>query len=56
MLNTLEPQQSTEPTEALPVDAWELTTTVTTSPVPIVEACGSGDGCKSTCASSCASS
>ncbi len=49
-------QQPTEPDdEGFPVD-WELTTTVTASPVPIVEACGSGDGCQSTCASSCISS
>ncbi len=56
MLNTLsQPQQTTELDEGFPVD-WELTTTVTTSQVPIVEACTSGDGCKSTCASSCISS
>ncbi|MFJ9862376.1 FxLD family lantipeptide [Streptomyces albogriseolus] len=57
MLNTLSLfQQPAEPDdEGFPVD-WELTTTVTASPVPIVEACGSGDGCKSTCASSCISS
>ncbi|MEW2425734.1 FxLD family lantipeptide [Streptomyces nigra] len=57
MPNTLvQPQPSTEPDGAFSVDGWELTTTVTTSPVPIVEACGTGDGCAGTCASSCASS
>ncbi|MFF0794622.1 FxLD family lanthipeptide [Streptomyces spiralis] len=35
---------------------WELDTVITHSPTPIVEACGTGDGCASTCASSCASS
>lgn len=41
-----------------PVSAeeWELETTITRTPVPIVEACGTGDGCAKTCASSCASS
>ena len=40
MLNTLsQPQQPIEPDdEGFPVD-WELTTTVTRSPVPIIEAC-----------------
>ncbi|MBQ0887784.1 FxLD family lanthipeptide [Streptomyces sp. RM72] len=37
-------------------DEWELDTTVTRAPTPIVEACGTGDGCAKTCASSCASS
>uniref|UniRef100_UPI003F495982 FxLD family lanthipeptide n=1 Tax=Streptomyces sp. CA-141956 TaxID=3240051 RepID=UPI003F495982 len=38
-----------------PLDEWELDTTVTKSPTPIVDACGTSDGCASTCASSCAS-
>ena len=44
MLNTLsQPQQPIEPDdEGFPVD-WELTTTVTRSPVPIIEACDSGE-------------
>ncbi|MFD7459202.1 MULTISPECIES: FxLD family lanthipeptide [unclassified Streptomyces] len=37
-------------------DEWELETTITHSPTPIVEACDTSDGCKKTCASSCASS
>ncbi|MFE5754686.1 FxLD family lanthipeptide [Streptomyces massasporeus] len=37
-------------------DEWELDTTITHSPKPIVEMCGTGDGCRKTCASSCASS
>ncbi|QKW66059.1 FxLD family lantipeptide (plasmid) [Streptomyces sp. NA03103] len=40
----------------MPVEEWELDTTVTRTPTPIVEACGTGDGCAKTCASSCASS
>ncbi|TQL23569.1 FxLD family lantipeptide [Streptomyces sp. SLBN-134] len=43
-------------TEPVPAEEWELKTTVTRTPTPIVEACGTGDGCASTCASSCASS
>ncbi|MGX1268069.1 FxLD family lanthipeptide [Streptomyces phaeoluteigriseus] len=35
---------------------WELDTTITRTPTPIVEACGTGDGCAASCASSCASS
>ncbi|WP_108987711.1 FxLD family lanthipeptide [Streptomyces coelicoflavus] len=42
--------------EPVPVEEWELDTTVTRAPTPIVEACGTGDGCAKTCASSCASS
>ncbi|WP_405698322.1 FxLD family lantipeptide [Streptomyces coelicoflavus] len=41
---------------SMPVEEWELKTTVTRAPTPIVEACGTGDGCAKTCASSCASS
>jgi FxLD family lantipeptide len=45
------------PTVAGPLeDDWELDTTITHSPKPIVEMCGTGDGCAKTCASSCASS
>lgn len=40
----------------VPAEEWELDTTVTRAPTPIVEACGTGDGCAKTCASSCASS
>jgi FxLD family lantipeptide len=40
----------------LPDDEWELVTTITHTPTPIVEACGTNDGCKPSCASSCASS
>ncbi len=43
-------------TEPVPAEEWELETTITRTPVPIVEACGTGDGCAKTCASSCASS
>ncbi|MET9820641.1 MULTISPECIES: FxLD family lanthipeptide [unclassified Streptomyces] len=52
--------QPPQPTAALagpvPAEEWELDTTVTRAPTPIVEACGTGDGCAKTCASSCASS
>ncbi|MBF8171494.1 FxLD family lanthipeptide [Streptomyces olivaceus] len=50
------PQPTTAVAEPLPAEEWELDTTVTRAPVPIVEACGTGDGCAKTCASSCASS
>ncbi|MEU9602418.1 FxLD family lanthipeptide [Streptomyces sp. NPDC048109] len=54
---TYRPPQPTEAVaEAVPVEEWELDTTVTRAPTPIVEACGTGDGCAKTCASSCASS
>jgi FxLD family lantipeptide len=47
----------TTSTVELPLsDEWELDTTITRTATPIVEACGTGDGCASTCASSCASS
>ncbi|MFJ8806077.1 FxLD family lantipeptide [Streptomyces sp. NPDC102490] len=50
------PQPTAAMAEPLPVEEWELITTVTRAPTPIVEACGTGDGCAKTCASSCASS
>nr|WP_202455230.1 FxLD family lanthipeptide [Streptomyces sp. SID8367] len=42
--------------EPVPADEWELKTTITRAPTPIVAACGTSDGCGSTCASACASS
>ncbi|MFJ7239034.1 FxLD family lantipeptide [Streptomyces olivaceus] len=52
------PRPAAAVAESVPVPAedWELHTTVTRAPVPIIEACGTGDGCAKTCASSCASS
>ncbi|MFE0654583.1 FxLD family lantipeptide [Streptomyces sp. NPDC059534] len=38
-----------------PLGEWELDTTITQSPTPIVDACGTNDGCAASCASSCAS-
>lgn len=55
MSNATDQQQPIASTAA-PVDEWELTTTITRSPVPIVEACGTDDGCATSCASSCTSS
>ncbi|MBQ0967512.1 FxLD family lanthipeptide [Streptomyces sp. RK23] len=40
----------------MPIEEWELDTSVTRAPAPIVEACGTGDGCAKSCASSCVSS
>ncbi|MFF4575687.1 FxLD family lantipeptide [Streptomyces sp. NPDC001410] len=37
-------------------DEWDLNTTITTSPTPIIEMCDTSDGCAKTCASSCTSS
>ncbi|MFJ7773220.1 FxLD family lantipeptide [Streptomyces sp. NPDC097107] len=37
-------------------DEWVLDTTITRTPTPIVEACGTNDGCAPSCASSCTSS
>ncbi|MGW3635246.1 FxLD family lanthipeptide [Streptomyces sp. NPDC005122] len=37
------------------VDEWDLDTTITHSPTPIVDGCDTSDGCESSCASSCAS-
>ncbi|CAM5253115.1 FxLD family lantipeptide [Streptomyces griseomycini] len=47
---------ATETVEVPLSDEWELTTTITRAPTPIVEACGTNDGCAASCASSCASS
>ncbi|MDA5145872.1 FxLD family lantipeptide [Streptomyces sp. AD681] len=54
--------QPPQPTAAVaesvpvPIEEWELDTSVTRAPAPIVEACGTGDGCAKSCASSCVSS
>ncbi|WP_353942812.1 FxLD family lanthipeptide [Streptomyces sp. HUAS MG91] len=57
---TIAKEKPTKPTvavaEPVPAEEWELKTTVTRTPTPIVEACGSSDGCGHTCASACASS
>ncbi|MER5599904.1 FxLD family lanthipeptide [Streptomyces sp. NPDC002265] len=37
-------------------DEWELHTTITATPTPVIEMCDTSDGCKKTCASSCTSS
>lgn len=37
------------------VDDWDLNTTVTQTPTPVIDMCDSSDGCGSTCASSCTS-
>ncbi|AJE44534.1 FxLD family lanthipeptide [Streptomyces nodosus] len=37
-------------------DEWDLSTIITTSPMPITEMCDTNDGCAKTCASSCTSS
>ncbi|WP_330342605.1 FxLD family lantipeptide [Streptomyces sp. NBC_00557] len=48
---------ASQPIEApLSSDEWELETTITTSPTPIVDMCDTSDGCAKSCASSCASS
>ncbi|MDI3102054.1 FxLD family lanthipeptide [Streptomyces sp. AN-3] len=47
---------TTTTVEAPLSDEWELDTTITRSPAPIVEACDTNDGCASSCASSCTSS
>ncbi|MFF0698333.1 FxLD family lantipeptide [Streptomyces tendae] len=47
---------ATKTVEAPLTDGWELETTITRTAVPIVEACGTNDGCAASCASSCTSS
>ncbi|MEW2253270.1 FxLD family lanthipeptide [Streptomyces sp. NPDC006975] len=47
---------ASKPLEAPLADEWELDTAITHSPTPVVEACGTNDGCKPSCASSCTSS
>lgn len=56
MAQTAAPLASETIEAPLSDDEWELTTTITHSPTPIVEACDTSDGCAKTCASSCASS
>ncbi|GAA2345115.1 FxLD family lantipeptide [Streptomyces kunmingensis] len=54
---TVEQQPAVSLAPPVPADdEWELQTTITRTPTPIVEACGTGDGCAPTCASSCISS
>ncbi|MFE6894817.1 FxLD family lantipeptide [Streptomyces sp. NPDC057694] len=48
-------QPTTAVAEPVPAEEWELSTTITRTPTPIVEACGTGDGCRKTCASACTS-
>ncbi|GAA0914208.1 FxLD family lanthipeptide [Streptomyces thermoalcalitolerans] len=48
------PQLTVLDGSVLPED-WELTTTITQTPIPVVEACDTNDGCKPSCASACVS-
>ncbi|MYU02161.1 MULTISPECIES: FxLD family lanthipeptide [unclassified Streptomyces] len=47
--------QTSNGTQSLTGEEWTLDIAITDAPRPIVSSCDTGDGCASTCASSCAS-